>query len=140
MHWCVVCGSALAEAEVEYRDKTSLAIDVRFAVVDPAMLFLVRFNRKYVPFHPVSVVIWTTTPWTLPANQAVALNTNIEYALVEYGPLADAHQEHDSPMSDAQQKIYLVVAAPLVESVMQRSRISGLSCGSLQSRRSFRRV
>ncbi|HVV67777.1 MAG TPA: isoleucine--tRNA ligase [Gammaproteobacteria bacterium] len=121
VHWCVVCGSALAEAEVEYRDKNSLAIDVRFEVVDPAQ-FLARFNRKYVPFHPVSVVIWTTTPWTLPANQAVALNTNIEYALIEYVPLSEAHQAQQN--GDPTQKAYLVVAASLVDSVMQRCGIT----------------
>ncbi len=120
VHWCVACGSALAEAEVEYRDKASFAIDVRFEVIDPAA-FLARFNRKYVPFHPVSVVIWTTTPWTLPANQAVALNTNIEYALVEYIPTAAMQMPKPT---NSQQKYYLVIAASLVESVMQRYAIS----------------
>lgn len=75
VHWCVECGSALAEAEVEYQDKTSDAIYVAFSSVDPAA-FLARFNRT-VPVLPVIVPIWTTTPWTLPANQAVALNPNI---------------------------------------------------------------
>src|SRR6266566_4878466 len=68
VHWCIDCGSALAEAEVEYQDRTSPAIDVRFTVVDTAA-FLARFERA--PEHegegPTSVVIWTTTPWTLPA-------------------------------------------------------------------------
>nr|WP_242479034.1 isoleucine--tRNA ligase [Lamprobacter modestohalophilus] len=94
VHWCIDCGSALAEAEVEYADKDSTAIDVRFKVADPEAL-LARCHR--VPegtsqsngaglghgSGPMSVVIWTTTPWTLPANQAVALNPELEYALVQ---------------------------------------------------------
>ncbi len=84
VHWCTDCGSALAEAEVEYEDKTSPAIDVRFRVLDEAALF----SRCHtVPEHegtgPVSVVIWTTTPWTLPANEAVALNAGLDYAVVQ---------------------------------------------------------
>lgn len=85
VHWCTDCGSALAEAEVEYEDKHSPAIDVRFQVVDEAA-FLARCH--HAPEHegegPLSVVIWTTTPWTLPANQAVALNPELEYAVVQY--------------------------------------------------------
>lgn len=84
VHWCTDCGSALAEAEVEYEDKHSPAIDVRFQVVDEAA-FLARCH--HVPEHEgegsLSVVIWTTTPWTLPANQAVALNPELEYAVVQ---------------------------------------------------------
>jgi len=84
VHWCSACGSALAEAEVEYEDRTSPAIDVRFAVLDDE-IFLGRC--QHVPEHegkgPISVVIWTTTPWTLPANQAVALNPDIDYVLVQ---------------------------------------------------------
>jgi len=84
VHWCSACGSALAEAEVEYEDRTSPAIDVRFAVLDDEVFL----NRcQHVPEHegkgPVSIVIWTTTPWTLPANQAVALNPEFEYVLVQ---------------------------------------------------------
>lgn len=84
VHWCTDCGSALAEAEVEYEDKRSPAIDVRFQVVDEAS-FLATCH--HVPDHegegPISVVIWTTTPWTLPANQAVALNPGLDYAVVQ---------------------------------------------------------
>ncbi len=84
VHWCTDCGSALAEAEVEYEDKTSFAIDVRFAVLDDAALL---GRCHHVPDGmgdgPMSVVIWTTTPWTLPANQAVALNPELEYAVVQ---------------------------------------------------------
>ncbi|OZA31038.1 MAG: isoleucine--tRNA ligase [Hydrogenophilales bacterium 17-61-9] len=80
VHWCVDCGSALAEAEVEYEDKTSPAIDVGFAVADRADLAR-RFDVAAID-EPVQVVIWTTTPWTLPANQAVALHPEFQYALV----------------------------------------------------------
>ncbi len=84
VHWCTDCGSALAEAEVEYEDKHSPAIDVRFQVIDEA-----RFMSAchHAPEHegqgPLSVIIWTTTPWTLPANQGVALNPELDYAVVQ---------------------------------------------------------
>ena len=82
VHWCVDCGSALAEAEVEYEDKISQAIDVRFRVVDDVD-FLRRFDGPKDSDVPISVAIWTTTPWTLPANQAVALHPELDYALVQ---------------------------------------------------------
>lgn len=99
VHWCTACGSALAEAEVEYRDKTSPAIDVAFDVVDMAAitkLFNATTTKKIV------MPIWTTTPWTLPANQAVSVNPHFEYVLVEY---ADG---------------CLIVAEALLESVLNR--------------------
>ena len=84
VHWCIECGSALAEAEVEYENKTSPAIDVRFSVLDEEAFFK---RCHHVEGHagegPVSVLIWTTTPWTLPANQAVALNPELEYVVVQ---------------------------------------------------------
>lgn len=83
VHWCTDCGSALAEAEVEYEDKQSPAIDVRFKVVDE-VAFLKHFNVS-TDVDSVSVVIWTTTPWTLPANQAVALNPGFDYVLLKQG-------------------------------------------------------
>ncbi len=84
VHWCTDCGSALAEAEVEYQDKDSFAIDVRFAVLDEeALLSRCQHVRSGHEGTPISFVIWTTTPWTLPANQAVALNPELEYAVVE---------------------------------------------------------
>ncbi|WXU00672.1 MAG: Isoleucine--tRNA ligase [Catillopecten margaritatus gill symbiont] len=76
VHWCTECGSALAEAEVEYKDKQSDAIDVKFTFVD---------NAVFGVDKPVSVVIWTTTPWTLPANEAVALHPELAYVLAEVG-------------------------------------------------------
>ncbi|MCU7815822.1 MAG: isoleucine--tRNA ligase [Candidatus Thiodiazotropha sp. (ex Lucinoma kastoroae)] len=85
VHWCTDCGSALAEAEVEYQDKDSFAIDVRFYAIDESALMA---RCHHVPEGggegPLSMVIWTTTPWTLPANQAVALNPSLEYAVVEF--------------------------------------------------------
>jgi isoleucyl-tRNA synthetase len=83
VHWCVDCGSALAEAEVEYEDKTSFAIDVRFEASDQDA-FLAKMN-EVSGSGPVSVIIWTTTPWTLPANQAVSLHPDLEYVLVQLG-------------------------------------------------------
>lgn len=80
VHWCFDCRSALAEAEVEYKDKTSPAIDVRFAAADNAAFANAAGIETGLP---ISVVIWTTTPWTLPANQAVALNAELDYQLVE---------------------------------------------------------
>ena len=81
VHWCIDCRSALAEAEVEYEEKQSPAIDVRFRVVDEADL-LKRFGVEG-ELDSISVVIWTTTPWTLPANQAVALHPELSYVLVK---------------------------------------------------------
>ncbi len=93
VHWCLDCRSALAEAEVEYEDRTSTAIDVAFRCVDAA-----DFARRSgmapaaLGATPVSLVIWTTTPWTLPANEAVALRSDLEYAcvLVERNGAAEA--------------------------------------------------
>ena len=84
VHWCLDCRSALAEAEVEYEEKTSPALDVRFAVKDAAELAR-RFGLQQVPARPASIVIWTTTPWTLPANQAVALGPEFQYSLIDTG-------------------------------------------------------
>jgi len=80
VHWCVDCGSALAEAEVEYEDKTSPAIDVRFSVVDQAAF---EQATGLSGTGKISVPIWTTTPWTLPANQAVSLHPEFDYVLVQ---------------------------------------------------------
>ncbi len=81
VHWCLDCGSALAEAEVEYEDKTSPAIDVAFKAVDSSAFFT-ACNAEDNGL-PVAVVIWTTTPWTLPANMAVSLHPELEYVLVK---------------------------------------------------------
>ena len=84
VHWCIDCASSLAEAEVDYKDKTSPAIDVRFAVIDEAAFIAALDSEADGPGEgPVSVLIWTTTPWTLPANLAVALNPTQEYVLLQ---------------------------------------------------------
>ncbi|WP_089724173.1 isoleucine--tRNA ligase [Candidatus Thiosymbion oneisti] len=84
VHWCTDCRSALAEAEVEYADKVSSAVDVRFRVPDEASLFArCRDLSADQGDGPLAVVIWTTTPWTLPANRAVALNPELEYLVVQ---------------------------------------------------------
>ena len=105
VHWCLDCGSALAEAEVEYQDKTSPAIDVTFSVVDPAELT----RRTGIECENPAVVIWTTTPWTLPANQAVCLHPDVDYVLLS-GTRDNRHYE-------------LLVAAPLAEAVAARAAL-----------------
>ena len=99
VHWCVDCGSALAEAEVEYEDKTSPAIDVGFRVADPAELAR-RFDLAAID-GAARLVIWTTTPWTLPANQAVALHPDFQYALVRTakGPLILAERLREAALA-----------------------------------------
>lgn len=104
VYWSVVGASALAEAEVEYQDKQSFAIDVRFAVVDRDAVvekFAVEASAE-----PLSVVIWTTTPWTLPSNQAVTLHAELDYALVR----CDLGQGEES----------LILAKDMVAGIMQR--------------------
>jgi len=81
VHWCLNCRSALAEAEVEYEEANSPSIYVRFAVVDSEDLAQ-RFHVG-AGGAPAAVAIWTTTPWTLPANRAVAVHPQFQYALVE---------------------------------------------------------
>lgn len=81
VYWCFDCGSALAEAEIEYQDKRSHTLDVAFESAEPEKL-AAAFGVK--PFDkPAFVVIWTTTAWTIPANQALNLGPHIEYALVD---------------------------------------------------------
>ncbi|HTM64534.1 MAG TPA: isoleucine--tRNA ligase, partial [Gammaproteobacteria bacterium] len=102
VHWCLDCASALAEAEVEYKDKTSPSIDVRFYVADETE-FLKRFGDIIKGIGNISIPIWTTTPWTLPANQAVALNPLLQYVLVELN-----------------QQEQVLLAEDLLESVLSR--------------------
>lgn len=107
VHWCVDCGSALAEAEVDYEDKTSKSIDIAFYAVDPkCFLDLVSSDLSLKPFI---LPVWTTTPWTLPANEAVCLHPKLEYALVE-----------------TSENYYLIVA-DLVDVVMARYGVSVFS-------------
>ncbi len=109
VHWCIDCGSALAEAEVEYADKQSIAIDVRFPVLDEEAL-MARCHA--IPNGHgdgrLSVTIWTTTPWTLPANRAVALNPDLDYVVVQ------TEGEH------RQGRERLLVAEGLLRDVMDR--------------------
>ncbi len=108
VNWCFDCGSALAEAEVEYEDKKSDAIDVAFRTADDtqaaklAAAFGVGALNK-----PAYIVIWTTTPWTIPANQALNIHPEVEYALVDTGDKL------------------LVLAADLVEGCLKRYELEG---------------
>ncbi|MDH5830086.1 isoleucine--tRNA ligase [Luteimonas sp. M1R5S18] len=85
VHWCFDCGSALAEAEIEYADKVSPAIDVAYAARSPQAVAR-RFGVEVPEDVEVAVPIWTTTPWTLPASLAISLGAELEYALVEGPP------------------------------------------------------
>ena len=82
VNWCFDCGSALAEAEVEYEDRKDPAVDVGFPFADPERIAQV-FGLAQLPAKPGYAVIWTTTPWTLPANQALNVHPDFDYALVE---------------------------------------------------------
>ena len=112
VNWCIDCGSALAEAEVDYEDKTSFAIDVKFKVADldafwkkipnPPEDSTTDSTSTRQSDKPVYVVIWTTTPWTLPANQAVSLNPDEDYVVIDLG------SEH------------LLIAEALADNALQR--------------------
>lgn len=78
VYWCVSCETALAEAEVEYDDKKSPSIYVKFPMIDDNKLFGGDLTNTYV-------IIWTTTPWTIPANLAICLHPDFDYALVQVG-------------------------------------------------------
>ncbi|QLB13636.1 isoleucyl-tRNA synthetase [Bisgaardia hudsonensis] len=84
VHWCLDCASSLAEAEVEYEDKTSPSIYVAFKAVDESAV-LNKFNLTEQGYGEVSAVIWTTTPWTIPSNRAIAVNSELEYQLIQAG-------------------------------------------------------
>ena len=80
MNWCFDCGSALAEAEVEYADRTDPSIHVAFPFADKAK---VAAAFSVTDVADGAIVIWTTTPWTIPANQALNVHPEFEYALVQ---------------------------------------------------------
>ncbi|ANI36476.1 isoleucine--tRNA ligase [Pseudomonas alloputida] len=105
VNWCFDCGSALAEAEVEYADKKSQTIDVAFPVADEAKL-AAAFGLASLT-KPAAIVIWTTTPWTIPANQALNIHPEFKYALVDTG------------------ERLLVLAEELVESCLKRYNLEG---------------
>jgi isoleucyl-tRNA synthetase len=106
VHWCLDCGSALAEAEVEYDDKTSPAIDVAYVAVD-AGLFADAFGVSNS--QEIAVPIWTTTPWTLPASMAVSVHPELDYVLIQAEGRA------------------LVVAKDLAESCAERFGLDSLT-------------
>ena len=89
VHWCFDCGSALAEAEIEYADKVSPAVDVAYDAIDPKAL-AAKFCVAVGDDDIVAVPIWTTTPWTLPASVAVTLGPELDYSLIA-GPKRDEH-------------------------------------------------
>ncbi|RYZ74178.1 MAG: isoleucine--tRNA ligase, partial [Lysobacteraceae bacterium] len=110
VHWCFDCGSALAEAEIEYQDKVSLAVDVAYPVRD--LKALAAALDVVVPESvEVAVPIWTTTPWTLPASLAVSLGPDLDYVLVE-GPAHDGKRR------------WLLLAEALAERASQRYGVS----------------
>src|SRR6516165_9479592 len=106
VHWCLDCRSALAEAEVEYEDRTSPSVDVAFQVVDNSELARRIGFAGSLGIEPCDVVIWTTTPWTLPANQAVALRADFRYVLI------------GAQLPGGERR--LIVAADLLEASMRR--------------------
>ncbi len=83
VNWCIDCGSALAEAEVEYEDKTSPAIDVGFSIASTAAILGNIFATTIPENTQAYAIIWTTTPWTLPANQAVSVHPDFDYELIQ---------------------------------------------------------
>jgi isoleucyl-tRNA synthetase len=105
VNWCFDCGSALAEAEVEYQDKKSDAIDVAFPAAEESKL-AAAFGLDTLA-KPAAIVIWTTTPWTIPANQALNVHPEFTYALVDTG------------------ERLLVLAEELVESCLARYGLQG---------------
>ncbi|HEY0488121.1 MAG TPA: isoleucine--tRNA ligase [Telluria sp.] len=110
VNWCFDCGSALAEAEVEYQDKRDPAIDVGFPFAEPEKL-AAAFGLPALPAGDGFIVIWTTTPWTIPSNQALNVNPEITYALVE--------------TSREGKPLLLILAADLVEACLQRFKLEG---------------
>jgi isoleucyl-tRNA synthetase len=110
VYWCFDCGSALAEAEIEYHDKVSPAIDIAYAARD-AKAIARAFGVDAPDDVEIAVPIWTTTPWTLPASLAVTLGADLDYALVE-GPAREGRAR------------WLVVADALVDKALQRYGIA----------------
>ncbi len=105
VHWCADCGSALAEAEVEYENRLSPAIDVAFKALDSIALAK-HLGVELEADGDIEVVIWTTTPWTLPANQGIALHPHLSYQLVE--------------VAIGAQRRYLILAQALTEQALAR--------------------
>ncbi|MFN3789793.1 isoleucine--tRNA ligase [Massilia sp.] len=110
VNWCFDCGSALAEAEVEYQDKRDPAIDVGFPFAEPEKVAS-AFGLASLPTTNGFIVIWTTTPWTIPSNQALNANPEVTYALVQ--------AERDGG------PLLLILAQDLVEATLQRYKLEG---------------
>nr|WP_315253802.1 isoleucine--tRNA ligase [uncultured Duganella sp.] len=110
VNWCFDCQSALAEAEVEYQDKRDPAIDVGFKFAEFDKL-AAAFGLDKLPTENGFIVIWTTTPWTIPSNQALNVNPELKYALVE--------TTRDG------QPLLLILAQDLVESSLARYKLEG---------------
>lgn len=110
VNWCFDCGSALAEAEVEYQDKRDPAIDVGFPFGEPEKL-AAAFGLPQLPTNNGFIVIWTTTPWTIPSNQALNVNPEVTYALVQ--------AERDG------QALLLILAQDLVAANLERYKLEG---------------
>ena len=116
VNWCLDCRSALAEAEVEYEDKSSVAIDVAFEVhANHADKLARAFGLTHLR-GPAFAVIWTTTPWTLPANEAVSAHPEFDYQLIDTSRGA------------------LILVAELAESCLQRYALSGTVLGSAKGK------
>ncbi|SFD24965.1 isoleucine--tRNA ligase [Collimonas sp. OK412] len=110
VNWCFDCGSALAEAEVEYQDKRDPSIDVGFPFAEPEKL-AAAFGLPSLPTNKGYVVIWTTTPWTIPSNQALNVHPEVDYALVQTARNGEA--------------LLLILAQDLVEDALQRFGLEG---------------
>jgi isoleucyl-tRNA synthetase len=111
VNWCFDCGSALAEAEVEYEDRKDPAIDVGFAIAEPAKVAH-AFGLPQLPDKSGYAVIWTTTPWTLPGNQALNVHPAFTYHLVDTD------------------KGLLILAADLQEACLARYGLQGRTLAS----------
>jgi isoleucyl-tRNA synthetase len=107
VYWCFDCGSSLAEFEIEYADKQSQTLDVGFLADDPSALARAFGLPKLPQAKDAFVVIWTTTAWTIPANQALNLNPELDYSLVDTA------------------RGYLVLASSLVEKALERYHLQG---------------
>jgi isoleucyl-tRNA synthetase len=114
VYWSVVGGSALAEAEVEYQDKTSFSIDVAYALTDENQLLKVSSAFSGLPGEgAINLLIWTTTPWTIPSSQAISVGAELLYSLVQC-------ESEDGP-------IRLICSSVLVDSVMSRLNLTKFS-------------
>ena len=115
VNWCFDCASALAEAEVEYMDKKDFAIDVGFGFAEPEKIAK-AFGLAKLPQDKGYIVIWTTTPWTIPGNQALNVHPDYDYNLVET------------------ERGLLILAADLQESSLARYKLGGKTLASCKGK------